>query len=125
MSIAISEIVSYEKSYRIDILNPKTKKKIGLTFWVKHIDCADSTSVLRGNSLSQTILAQRPANREFDYLAACVTGWDWEGQEFESGKGVLEFSRENVSYVLHHPSASWITAAVLRGASDIANFTNV
>ena len=119
---AIADIVSYEREFPLELVHPSTGKKIGVTFWVKHIDCEAATKVSRERAAQP--LDNGSPQKEHEQYVACVSRWDWGDKEFEAGGGVLEFSPEKVSYVLHHPGAKWITAQVRNAVLKIGNFTN-
>ena len=55
----------------------------------------------RQKELSKDVLMARLAGNERIY-AACVAGWDWNGEEFLEGEGSPEFSYDNVLAILTH-----------------------
>lgn len=119
---AISELVAYEREYPLELTHPKTGKKLGITFWVKHIDCAASTRAAKVSAAE--IMGDAEADHEFRQYAACISRWDWGSNEFEPGKGAPEFSPEEAMRVLHHPDCKWIVAQVRNAVIKIGNFTN-
>ena len=120
--MAISDIVQYEREFPLELKHPKTGKTIGVTLMVRHVDCEAATAV--GERMAAGILGDDTdkASTQIDLYAACISGWDWGGQEFENGKGVLEYSPENARYVMKHPSAKWIVRQVMVAVSKIGNF---
>ncbi|WP_226780346.1 hypothetical protein [Oceaniglobus trochenteri] len=125
--MAIADLVQYEREFPLKLKRPDTRKEIGVTFMVRHIDCQAATEVGdRGRATA--VLGESGGStawdRQLETIAACVCGWDWGDQEFEEGKGAPEYSPEAVLRVLRHPSAKWIVVQVVEATGKIGNFTN-
>jgi hypothetical protein len=120
--MGIADIVQYEREFPLELKHPKTGKPIGVTFYVKHIDCGAATAVVERRMMPAVLGESKSRiSSTLEPYAACVSSWDWGKQEFEDGKGVLEMTPENALYVLE--TAHWIGRAVMDASSNIGNFT--
>lgn len=121
---AISDLVSYEREYPLKLKHPGTGEDLGITFWVRHIDCDDA---IRATKISAAQIMGDPdaeEPKENAAYAACITRWDWGENEFLAGKGAPEFSPEMALEVMHHANTKWIVAQVRAAVVKIGNFIN-
>jgi hypothetical protein len=137
--MAIVDLVNYDQTVTLDLKTPKGDP-VNVSFEVRSIDNIDAQNLMRQRrAKAMSGMAQKGKDKPNDddlaallidmiepdgeILATCVTGWNWNGQEFESGKGVLEWSEKNARYVLTHPSTRWMRPQVQAAAQGIDVFT--
>jgi hypothetical protein len=137
--MSIVDLVDYDQTITIELKTPKGDD-VGVTFDVRSIDNDDAQAIMRkrrGRAISAMAQGGKTKPTDDDVaallidmiepdgeiLATCVVGWDWGGQEFETGKGILEWSPSNARYVLTHPSTRWIRPQVQSAAQSIEVFT--
>jgi len=133
----LSKLVDYEAEFPVELLHPKTRKPVGVTFWLRSLASKDIKRIDRLGR-NAMLVANKDANggafsispealdvgekTERDKLIAAITRWDWGDHEFgELGKNP-ECTAENKAYVLDHPAADWFLADLYAGAGGIANF---
>ena len=138
--MAIVDLVDYDQTVTVDLKNPRTGDLINVSFEVRSIDNEDAQAIIRKRrAKAMSGMAQKGKDKPSDddiaallidmiepdgeILATCVTGWNWNGQEFEDGKGVLEWSPDNARYVLTHPSTRWMRPQVQAAAQGIDVFS--
>ena len=138
--MAIVDLVDYDQTVTVDLKNPRTGEPVSVTFEVRSIDNEDAQSIMRKRrAKAMSGMAQKGRDKPSDddiaallidmiepdgeILATCVTGWNWSDQEFEDGKGVLEWSPENARHVLTHPSTRWMRPQVQAAAQGIDVFS--
>ena len=140
--MAIVDLVDYDQTVTIELMY-QTKPEptpVGATFDIRSIDNADAQAIMRKRrAKAMSGMAQRGKDKPNDddiaallidmiepdgeILATCITGWNWNGQEFETGKGVLEWSPKNAKHVMTHPKAKWLWPQVQVAAQGIDVFT--
>lgn len=137
--MAIVNLVDYDQSVTLELKDPRTDTPIGVRFEVRSIENDDAQNILRkrrGKAISKMVMSGKAKPSEDDaapilmdmvepdgeVLATCVVGWNWGGQEFEDGGGVLEFTPENARYVLTHPKMRWMRSQVLAAAQSVDVF---
>ena len=138
--MAIVDLVDYDQTVTVDLKNPRTGDPVNVSLEVRSIDNEDAQAIMRKRrAKAMSGMAQKGKDKPSDddiaallidmiepdgeILATCVTGWNWNGQEFEDGKGVLEWSPENARYVLTHPSTRWMRPQVQAAAQGIDVFS--
>lgn len=138
--MAIADLVNYDQTITVDLKHPGTGESVGVQFEVRSIENEDAQYILRrrrARAMSKMASSGKKAASDDDVadilsdmiepdgeiLATCVVGWDWGGQEFEDGEGVLEWSPENAEHVMTHQSTRWIRPQVQTAAQNIGNFT--
>lgn len=138
--MAIADLVDYDQTVTVDLKNPRTGDPVNVSFEVRSIDNEDAQAIMRkrrAKAMSQMVAKgkAKPSDDDIsallvdmiepdgEILATCITGWNWNGQEFETGKGVLEWSPENARYVMTHPSTRWMRPQVQGPAQAIDVFT--
>lgn len=52
-------------------------------------------------------------------LAACVTGWDWNGEEFKEGEGEPEFSYDAVIAIIESPEGEYIAGQLANAVAEL------
>jgi hypothetical protein len=136
--MAIVDLVDYDQTVKLELKTPKGDS-VGVTFEVCSIENADAQALMRKRrAKAMSGMAQKGKDKPSDddiagllidmiepdgeILATCITGWDWGGQEFETGKGVLEWSPKNAKYVMTHPSTRWMRPQVQSAAQGIEVF---
>ncbi len=137
--MAIVDLVDYDQTVTVDLKNPRTGELVNVSFDIRSIDNADAQAIMRNRrakAMSGMVSKgkAKPGDDDIaallidmiepdgEILATCVTGWNWNGQEFEDGKGVLEWSPDNARYVLTHPSTRWMRPQVQAAAQGIDVF---
>ena len=138
--MAIVDLVDYDQTVTVDLKNQRTGDLVNVSFEVRSIDNEDAQAIMRKRrAKAMSGMAQKGKDKPSDddiaallidmiepdgeILATCVTGWNWNGQEFEDGKGVLEWSPENARHVLTHPLARWMLPQVQVAAQRIDVFS--
>lgn len=120
----LANIIRYETPVALDLIDPTTREKVGVTFYVKHVDCEAATEA-KGRQEDSALLAalsDKPtpagdSNKQI--LAACIDSWDWGEHTFQGEVPVLSMEKA----VEVFKAAPWIQAAVLKKVTVIANFT--
>lgn len=72
------------------------------------------------DAIKEGLIKSRLANIERLY-AACVSGWNWNGEEFLEGEGSPEFSYENVLSILMHPGGVDIKNQIIAAVEGLGN----
>lgn len=126
--MSIADLVKYDSTHEYELTHPVTGEGINVFFELRSAQSDEAKKVQRAH-LDANLSAQR-ANRKpniqsverqvLDQVAALVAGWEWNGQEYQKGEGVLEYTPENVRKVLQ---TDWIFEQVKKASEDISNFT--
>jgi hypothetical protein len=133
----LSKIVDYEAEFPVQILHPKTRKPVGVTFYLRSMAAKDIKKIDRLGR-NEMLVANKKANEgvfgispealdvgektEREKLIAAIKRWDWGDHSFgDLGKNP-ECTYENKAYVLDHAAADWFLADLYAGAGGIANF---
>lgn len=127
--MAIANLVKYDSTFDLELTHPITGEPIGVVFQIRSESSPEAKVVVRKEIDSMAVDIRKnklpPAAKresfELEKKAACIAGWDWGGQEFEKGQGVLEYSRENCIKVLQ---IDWIYNQVATASADLGNFTD-
>ena len=136
--MAIVDLVDYDQTVTLDLKTPKGDP-VNVKFEVRSIENEDAQALMRKRrAKAMSGMAQKGKDKPNDddiagllidmiepdgeILATCITSWDWGGQEFETGKGVLEWSPKNAKYVMTHPSTRWMRPQVQAAAQGIEVF---
>lgn len=121
----IASVVDYDSEVAVEIRNPIGKRdKMGLTIWVRHVDCDAALQAVRradtlDNLAALTDQKGGPTDRTVLMVAACVSRWDWGANTFDGE--TPDCTLENAIKVLTR--AKWMVPQLLPKASDLANFT--
>lgn len=127
--MAIANLVKYDSTFDLELTHPTTGEPIGVTFQIRSESSPEAKAVFRRQldkysqetQRKKTISSEKLEGFELEKKAACIAGWDWGGQEFEKGGGVLEHNTENCIKVLRY---DWIFTQVANASADLANFTS-
>ena len=139
--MAIVDLVDYDQTVTLDLMIPRKPDPVssGIKFEVRSIENNDAQELMRKRrAKAMSGMAQKGKDKPSDddiarllidmiepdgeILATCITSWDWGGQEFETGKGILEWSPKNAKYVMTHPSTRWMRPQVQAAAQGIEVF---
>lgn len=122
----IGNLVDYEAIFKLELKNPATKKKLGITFDLTSSNSDAVKAVIRKqvDARLQDQSEATPTVEEGEVMtvnrvAASVVGWDWGEHDYNGEK--LDFTHSNVVKVLS--GVDWIFAQVNVEVSKIKNFT--
>ena len=136
--MAIVDLVDYDQTVTLELKTPKGDP-VNVSFEIRSIENEDAQALMRKRrAKAMSGMAPKGKDKPNDddiagllidmiepdgeILATCITAWDWGGQEFETGKGVLEWSPKNAKYVMTHPSTRWMRPQVQAAAQGIEVF---
>lgn len=130
----LANYVSYERDFELPIVDPAdfqagkaNPKLLGITLWVKHIDCESAVDIMRGGSASDVAKGasakeKAPGTDPRDMYAACVSRWDWGEHQWDGE--TPEFSIDKSVEIFRDPRAAWMLRQVMVGTQNIGNFTS-
>jgi len=134
--MAIGNLIDYERVMRFELKSPaekpKDRKPLGIFYDLKSSVCAAARDVralhlaraamfrAKGEDAQPEYVAQTVLNNSTEELAACIVGWEWNGEEIDSGEGEPAFTPENVKRFLALP---WVKDQVEEARDSIVNFT--
>ena len=127
--MAIANIVQYETTFKMELLDPLTDKGLGIIFDIRSSESEDCKTVIRKHldKLTQLRQKNKPVTaelierQELEKVASFVAGWDWGDEEVYEGKGAPEFKLDNVIDILD--KLGWVYSQVSQAAVGLSNFT--
>lgn len=123
----IAKLVDYESTFKLELVNPVTEEKVGITFEMRSVESAASKKVLRKH-LDEVIERQQrnklikgadTIRRELEKVAACIASWDWGSNTYNGVKP--ELSMKKAVEILEEQG--WIFAQASEACNKVANFT--
>lgn len=133
----LSEVVTYEKEYPVEIVDHLTREKIGIRINVISKDSKRVVSALRDWQAEKWDDAAVKGDKEdtakeklqyiedhgTETLIACISSWDWGEHSFDHISGAGEASDADKRYLVTHPNAGWIVLQIAAQVNNIENFT--
>lgn len=123
----IAALFNYEQTFPLELVNPATDEKIGITFQIRSAESDEAKKVqreqidemLERQQRGKLIKGEQAINRELEKAVSFVASWDWGENTYGGEK--LEFSRKNVRRVLSEQG--WIYGQVVEAGGNLRNFT--
>lgn len=115
-------IVTYERAHPVALVHPKTKKPIGVTFKVTHIDSAAPSRVAADAEATEAITGKRSGKTQLRMIAACIQSWEWGDYTFGDDKKAPELTLDKAVEVLD--KAPWIINQISAEVYNLSNFTD-
>ena len=123
----ISNLVDYEKTFPLELVNPSTDEGLGIVFEMRSIDSAAAERVLLEHTDKQI---ERFAKRklptavqgkkaELERLAACIKSWDWGPHTFDGSVPALSIA----TAVRVFEKLPWAERQAREAAETVKNFT--
>lgn len=124
--IDVSTLVQYEREYPLQIKHPATGRPLGITFFVRHIDCDAANEMVKRQAAAKVLASEGedpPGSDHRDIYAACIARWDWGGNSYK-GKVNPELSLEAACMVMRDQQCAWMLRQVMEAVQKIGNFTD-
>jgi hypothetical protein len=125
--VDIASIFDYEQTFPLELVNPTTDEKIGITLQIRSAESDEAKKVQRSQiddmlerqQRGKLIKGEQAIGRELDKAVSFVASWDWGGNTYKGE--ALDFSAKNVRRVLSEQG--WIFGQVTEAANSLRNFT--
>jgi hypothetical protein len=127
----ISDLVSYDKTYPVELTNVNTGEPLDIVFNVVSFDSDRVVSSVRKLEAERWAddaagvavdFAEYIAKQERVRILASIDSWEFRGHSWGSLGADPACTPENKAFIVNAPNAKWVRDQIALKAANIANF---